>query len=45
MQSYFPDFHEEVRETFLEFNNECFILCDDLNLSLNPTVDNTTKNN
>ena len=33
------DFYEKVRDTFLEFDNEFFILCGDLNLALNPAVD------
>ena len=34
-----PIFYEEVREIFLHFDNEYFILCGDFNLVLNPSLD------
>ena len=34
-----PQFYENVRNTFLEFDNEYFILCGDFNLTLNPSLD------
>lgn len=34
-----PSFYEEVREIFLDFDNEYFILCGDFNLVLNPSLD------
>ena len=35
-----PQFYEHVRDVFLEFDNEYFILCGDFNLTLNPCQDN-----
>lgn len=32
-------FYEKVRETFLELDNDCFVICDDLNIILNATID------
>ena len=34
-----PLFYELVRDAFLEFDNEYYILCGDLNLTLNLTID------
>ena len=34
-----PQFYENVRDVFLEFDNEYFILCGDFNLVLNPSQD------
>ena len=34
-----PQFYENVRDTFLEYNNDYFILCGDFNLTLNPSLD------
>ena len=34
-----PDFYEKVKEHFLHFDNEYFILCGDLNLVLNSSLD------
>ena len=34
-----PQFYENVRDVFLEFDNEYFILCGDFNLTLNPSQD------
>lgn len=34
-----PDFFEEVRECFLEFDNDYYILCGDFNIALNQTLD------
>ena len=34
-----PLFYEIVRDAFLEFDNEYYILCGDLNLALNPNID------
>jgi exonuclease III len=34
-----PDFYEKIREIFLEFDNDFYILCGDLNIALNPTID------
>lgn len=34
-----PGFYEKVRETFLEFDNDYFVLCGDLNIALNASMD------
>lgn len=34
-----PSFYENVRDIFLEFDNDYFILCGDFNLTLNPSLD------
>ena len=34
-----PPFYEHVRDAFLEFDNKYYILCGDLNPTLNPTID------
>ena len=34
-----PQFYENVRDVFLEFDNKYFILCGDFNLALNPSLD------
>lgn len=34
-----PSFNEKVRETFLEFNDNYFFLCGDLNIALNTSID------
>lgn len=32
-------FYEKIRDAFLEFDNDYYILCGDLNLALNPSID------
>lgn len=34
-----PSFYENIRDIFLEFDNDYFILCGDFNLTLNPSLD------
>lgn len=34
-----PQFYENIRDIFLEFDNEYYILCGDFNLALNPLQD------
>ena len=34
-----PEFYEKVRECFLEFDNDYFILCGDFNVTLNQALD------
>ena len=34
-----PMFYEKIRDAFLEFDNDYYILCRDLNLALNPSID------
>ena len=34
-----PHFYENVRDVYLEFDNDYFILCGDFNLALNPSQD------
>lgn len=34
-----PGFYENIRNMFLELDNEYFILCGDFNLVLNPDID------
>ena len=33
-----PEFYEKVRECFLEFDNDYFILCGDFNVTLNKAL-------
>jgi exonuclease III len=34
-----PKFYEKIRECFMEFDNDFFILCGDFNIALNQTLD------
>lgn len=40
-----PDFFEKVREYFIEFDNDYYILCGDFNLALNQTLDTFNYSN
>lgn len=34
-----PEFYEKIRDTFLELDNGCYILCGDFNIALDQTLD------
>lgn len=34
-----PNFYENIRDIFLEFDYDYFILCGYFNLTLNPSID------